>query len=95
MLIVRQARRALGLLYAGAISPDVASGKRRDVSLGQLHRQTSFLRKLRLRNLLGIADWSTGKPDFDKPKVGVNSRLFDDFDLDAVPVTVIDGRNMW
>ena len=40
-------------------------------------------------------DWSTGKPNFDKPKVGVNSRLFDDFDLDAVPVTVIDGRNMW
>jgi len=27
--------------------------------------------------------------------VGVNSRLFDDFDLDAVPVTVIDGKNMW
>src|SRR6476660_496688 len=26
----------------------------------------------------------TGKPDFDNPKVGVNSRLFDDFDLDAV-----------
>ena len=40
-------------------------------------------------------DWSTGKPDFDNPKVGVNSRLFDDFDLDAVPVTVIDGKNLW
>ena len=37
----------------------------------------------------------TGKPDFDNPKVGVNSRLFDDFDLDAVPVTVIDGKNRW
>jgi hypothetical protein len=40
-------------------------------------------------------DWSTGKPDFDNPKVGVNSRLFDDFDLDAVPVTAIDGKKLW
>jgi hypothetical protein len=28
-------------------------------------------------------------------KVGVNARLFDDFDLDAVPVTVIDGKTLW
>ena len=40
-------------------------------------------------------DWSTGKPDFDNPKVGVNARLLDDFDLDAVTVTVIDGKNLW
>jgi hypothetical protein len=40
-------------------------------------------------------DWSTGKPDFDNPKVGVNARLFDDFDLDAVAVTVIYGKNLW
>lgn len=40
-------------------------------------------------------DWSTGKPDFDNPKIGINARLFDDFDLDAVPVTVIDGKNLW
>jgi hypothetical protein len=40
-------------------------------------------------------DWSTGKPDFDNPKVAVNSRLFEDFDLDAVPVTGIDGKNLW
>ena len=40
-------------------------------------------------------DWSTGKLDFDNPKVGINARLFDDFDLDAVPVTVIDGKNLW
>ena len=31
----------------------------------------------------------------DNPKVGVNARLLDDFDLDAVPVTVIDGKNLW
>ena len=37
----------------------------------------------------------TGKPDFDNPKVGVNPRLFDNFDLDAVPVTVVDDKNRW
>jgi len=63
--------------------------------VGQPHRQTSLLRQLRLRNLFGVPDWSTGKPDFDNPKIGVNSRLFDDFDLDAVPVTIIDGKNLW
>jgi hypothetical protein len=40
-------------------------------------------------------DWSTGKPDFDNPRVGVNARLFDEFDLEAVPVNVIDGKNLW
>jgi hypothetical protein len=35
-------------------------------------------------------DWSTG----DGPMVSVNARLFDDFDLDAVPVEVIDGKNL-
>lgn len=40
-------------------------------------------------------DWSTGKPDFDNPRVAVNARLLDNVDLDAVPVTVIDGKNLW
>ena len=40
-------------------------------------------------------DWSTGEPDFDNPRIGVNARLFDDFDLDAVEVAVIDGKNLW
>ena len=40
-------------------------------------------------------DWSTGKADFDHPKIGINARLLDDFDLDAVPVEVIDGKNLW
>jgi len=40
-------------------------------------------------------DWSNGKPDFDNPKVAVNARLFDDFDLEAVPVNMIDGKNLW
>ena len=40
-------------------------------------------------------DWSKGAPDFDNLKVGINARLFDDFDLDKVPVKVIDGKNLW
>ena len=32
---------------------------------------------------------------FDNPKISVNSRLFDDFDLDKVEVVVIDGKNLW
>jgi hypothetical protein len=40
-------------------------------------------------------DWSTGKPDFGNPKISVNARLLDDFDLGTVEVVVIDGRNLW
>jgi hypothetical protein len=39
--------------------------------------------------------WVEGKPDFSKMRVAVNARLFDDFDLEAQPVQVIDGRNLW
>lgn len=39
--------------------------------------------------------WVDFKPDFDHPKIGVNARLLDGFDLDAVPVTVLDGKNLW
>jgi hypothetical protein len=40
-------------------------------------------------------DWSTGKADFDNPKISINSRLLDDFDLSSVEVVVIDGKNLW
>lgn len=40
-------------------------------------------------------DWSNGVPDFDNPKISINTRLLDDFDLDAVEVVVIDGKNLW
>lgn len=40
-------------------------------------------------------DFSTGEPDFTNPKVGVNARLFEDFDLEAVPVVKLDGRHGW
>ena len=40
-------------------------------------------------------DFSTGKPDFENMRVGVNARLFDEFDLEKVKVEVIDGKNLW
>lgn len=40
-------------------------------------------------------DWSTGEPNFDNPRIAVNAHLFDDFNLQAVPVEVIDGKNQW
>jgi len=39
--------------------------------------------------------WVDFKPDFDNPRVAINARLLDDFDLDTVPVEVIDGKNLW
>jgi hypothetical protein len=39
------------------------------------------------------------KPDgsWDKKtrRIGVNARLFDDFDAASAPVTVIDGKHLW
>lgn len=40
-------------------------------------------------------DFSTGEADFDNPKIAINIRILDDFDVDAVPVTVLDGKNLW
>ena len=38
-------------------------------------------------------DWSTGEAG--KPMISVNARLFDDFDLDVVPVEHVDGKHLW
>ncbi len=40
-------------------------------------------------------DFSTGVPDASKPRISVNARLFDDFDLDQVKVVHIDGKTLW
>jgi hypothetical protein len=42
-----------------------------------------------------LPDRSSGKPNFDNPRVAVNSRLLEGFDLDAAPVVVVDGKNLW
>lgn len=40
--------------------------------------------------------WSeTGEVDPARRRFGINARLFDDFDLAAVPVKHLDGRNQW
>src|SRR5262245_36568885 len=39
--------------------------------------------------------WGENRPDFSRPQVAVNAGLFDDFDLAAVPVKHLDGRNLW
>ena len=39
--------------------------------------------------------FETGKADFDNPRIGVNARLFEDFDLSAVPVIYLDGKRGW
>jgi len=39
--------------------------------------------------------FSGGAPDYNKPSVSVNARLLDDFDVEALPVRRIDGKNAW
>ena len=39
--------------------------------------------------------WVDYKPDFAHMRIAINARLLDDFALDTVPVTVIDGKNLW
>lgn len=39
--------------------------------------------------------WVEGKPDFEHPRIGVNARLFDDFDAEPLEVFVMDGKNDW
>lgn len=39
--------------------------------------------------------WETMDTNPGLRKVAVNARLLEDFDLDAVPVEVVDGRNNW
>jgi hypothetical protein len=34
-------------------------------------------------------------PDMDNPRISVNIRLFEDFDVGGVPVETVDGRNLW
>jgi len=40
-------------------------------------------------------DFSSGEPDFDNPRISVNARLLDDFDLGAVPIKHVNGKFDW
>lgn len=39
--------------------------------------------------------WTTGEGEARPARITLNARLFDDFDLDAVPIRHVDGRNDW
>jgi hypothetical protein len=43
----------------------------------------------------GPAFQPDGSWDGKTRRLGINARLFDDFDAAAAPVTVIDGKNLW
>jgi len=36
-----------------------------------------------------------GNWDGSTRRIGINARLFDDFDAASAPITVIDGKNLW
>lgn len=40
-------------------------------------------------------DWTTGEANFENPLITINARLLDDIDAEALPVTVLDGKNLW
>jgi hypothetical protein len=40
-------------------------------------------------------EWVDFQPHPTRRKMCVNARLFEDFDLAAIPVEVIDGKNLW
>jgi hypothetical protein len=39
--------------------------------------------------------WTETGFDASRPRVTVNARLFDDFDLSQLPVARLDGRHLW
>lgn len=39
--------------------------------------------------------WTTDEGEDRPERLVLNARLFDDFDLDAIPVRHVDGRNDW
>ena len=39
--------------------------------------------------------WTTETGEARPARITLNARLFDDFDLEAVPVRHVDGRNDW
>jgi hypothetical protein len=40
-------------------------------------------------------DWTLEGAETPGRKFGVSARLFEDFDIDAVPVELVDGKNLW
>ena len=90
-----ETRRFVGLLHAGAILLIQPQKNAATYLWGSRTMKHHFCACCGCSTYSESPDWSTGKPDFDNPRVSVNSRLLNDFDLDALPITVIDGKNLW
>jgi len=82
----RDARSALGLLHAPAVSAEDVQGGRGDVSMALADGADHFCPTCGCGTYSESPDFSSGDPDFEHPKIGANARLLDDFDLEAVPV---------
>src|SRR5260221_12153303 len=54
LLALFEARRVVGVLHAGAGSPDHTDGECCDLSMAHPDRKAPFLRQLRLRHLFGV-----------------------------------------
>ena len=47
------------------------------------------------RRIREFPDFSTGQADYDSPRVSINARLLENFDLSPLPVTYLNGRDDW
>jgi hypothetical protein len=96
VFVLLEARLAMGLLHPVAIQAHQPAGECFCLSTrGSKAVKHGFCAACGCGAFTETSDWSTGKPDFDNLRISVNSRLFDDFDLDKIEVVVIDGRNLW
>lgn len=95
LLLLLEARLVVGLLHAVAIQAHQPAQERLVLPVGVETIKHGFCATCGCGTFTETPDWSTGKPEFDNPKISVNSRLFDNFDLDQVEVVIIDGKNLW
>ncbi|MDG2529587.1 GFA family protein [Caulobacter endophyticus] len=42
-----------------------------------------------------FSDFSSGEADYDNPRISINVRLLENFDLSALPVVHLNGRDDW
>ncbi|MEP7455351.1 GFA family protein [Phyllobacterium sp. SB3] len=42
-----------------------------------------------------VPTWVDYQPDWENPRISVNARLFEDFDIASLRVDEVDGRNLW
>lgn len=61
--------------------------------MGRPDDDLSPLRHVRMQRLRLAPAWTTDEGQDRPARIILNARLFDDFDLDAVPIRHVDGRN--